>query len=92
MESNTFLLITFFVNVIILYLLHTFTIIPCSYFFSYTVLHCDKPRLGLATKWGLAKKLRDMFEFGPNNTLEQYIIDDTVMPLVPYCLNKQAVM
>ena len=25
---------------------------------------------------------------GPNNTLEQYIIDDTVLPLVPYCLNK----
>ena len=24
---------------------------------------------------------------GPNNTLEQYIIDDTVLPLVPYCLN-----
>ena len=34
-----------------------------------------------------SKSLQSPLRVGPNNTLEQYIIDDTVQPLVPYCLN-----
>ena len=55
----------------------------------YQILYQSSHR---TTSKGYIKHLRPHMKphhamsIGPNNTLEQYIIDDTVLPLVPYCL------